>query len=864
MTKHFLKLALVFLSLTPYFLAEEGAYLSQKHTLTSSKVPDALYEPKSTLPTWTSRITDSWDNEIPKEISFLDDAQWIVKKILYYPSGMLFQEIDLAEPSQNGASQGMQHGALWTYYEDGEILRTEQWVLGKKEGIERSFTQEGERIEEKIYENGILEGVLTKYNASGSVLERITYHKGLRNGPYELYWTDGSKRCEANYSQGLLQGRSIEWWENGVVKSVCFWLNGLLHSIHTKPGMSLYSREGKLLVQQDFVGGCLNGHFRKWHSNGFAEMEVTYVLGKKDGPQEYYDQRGIHIGHREYSLGTPVGHHWKKNSQGIELMSADFSSDGTGSVCTFDAQGQKKNVYGIKQGLIEGEFLEWDITGNLNKKLHYEQNILHGTQEGFFSQEAPHFSFLYDHGLRHGLQQQWFQNGQLAARETYVHGMKHGLCELWHVNGTKKFQATYKEGLLDGALFWWYESGEKSETQSWKLGKQIAKSYAWNTDGVQIKHEEWRDGIPHGLWQEWYDSGKKMSECTYDNGQLHGRDISWYENGKVEHLALWKNGKQEGLTEEWFEDGSICSKGSFSQGKPEGIHETMYEPSQTHVFKSVCMTQERFVQGKLHGKQTAYYPNGQIKMEAVYTNGILDGDKKIFDEQGTCIFSATYIQGKLHGPVCHIRPDGCKEIQQYLQNHPEGTWQVYYPDHPSFGSIKALEAFFSSGVLHGKYTEYNQTGQQIYSVQYEHGNKEGKACFYSPDGRLEISMEYHQGQLQGPSYTFYPSGALLKQAIYVNNLLEGEEKRFFESGEVSQIATYSRGKLQGPIRAWDIKGHLIFEGEYVQGLRSGIFKKYDQKGRLRVFQKFENDVLIDRQEFSKTTGQLSGINTIVN
>jgi antitoxin component YwqK of YwqJK toxin-antitoxin module len=847
----FLKVWLVvqFLLVLAIESSDEISVRAQKRNLGFSQVPAVELGPRPLLFNWSSQVVQSWDSGVPKELLFLNGDEWPVKKILYYPSGMLFQEIDLIDCSYGEAFKGSAHGAVWSFYENGSIMRTEMLEKGLKEGSQRSFSEEGILVEERQYHGNVLDGICVCYFPSGQIYERQLYKNGVRSGAHELFWEDGSKRYEATYCRGVLNGRSLEWWNNGTVKLACFWMNGLLHSGKGRHAFSLYTEHGKLIEQQDFIGGEPHGPHFRWHPNGLIAMTVQWVMGKKEGAKEYYDAFGIHIGHREFLHGLPVGKHWKTGSDEKRLMEAAFTSPGCGAVSLFDTNGVQRFSYSLVNGKVSGEFLEFDGNKKLRKQLFYEQDRLHGLQKGFHPQGGIQFSFEYVNGTRTGLQEEWFINGQRETRGFYVEGVPNGLFEFWYLNGNKRAQEAFKMGQAEGSFFYWHENGTRGCSETWAQGKKVDKAFVWNSLGTLIRQEEWKEGLENGAWKEWDTFGKKKSECFFIQGIREGKDIEWNKQGLVTQLRFWKEGKLDGLAEEWYEDGTLCYKGSFVGGRQEGLHERMYEREEGSSIQ-ICRSEERFLKGKLHGKQVAYYPNGTVKLESFYNNGILDGTKKSFNDNGELIFSACYKRGHIEGEVFHKRLDGLEEVQCYRDNHPEGTWQLYYPSHPTFGRVKALEATFSNGLLQGEYLEYNQTGQLSFKVFYEQGMQEGSACIYSLDGRILMTAEFQKGELQGAFRCFYPSGALQKEGMYVHDVLEGEEKRFHENGLLAQVSFYKEGKLDGLVRSWNIKKQVIFEGEYKKGLRSGLFKKYDEKGRLRTTQKFENDVLVDRQEFS--------------
>lgn len=847
--KNGLLIALTLIGGSILFAAQEDSshWLKRKAWITTN-VAEAEFEPIQVQPEWKSKLIESWPSGAPKELLFVDDSEWPRKKLLYYPSGALFQEIDLAPPTSSPHLKGTHHGALWSYYEDGTTMRTEKWEEGKKEGVEKSFSEEGVLEEERHFSKGLLQGFSLSYFASGEIKEKTDYAQGKKEGVSELFWEDGTKQREERFKKGLRQGKSISWWENGAVRSVSFWLNGLLHTTQEGHALSKYSKQGKLEEQEDFIGGLPHGQHLRWHENGTVKMKALWRMGKKEGPQDYYDENGRGVGHREFIHGMLIGSFWKENPQGQIIMKGECPTPGSGEVQLFDQYGTQRISYGMKEGKLHGEFLERNSNGRLEKQLSFFLGELHGTQQGFFQTGENNFRFEYSHGKRIREQEQWYQNGQRAARASFSeNGLRDGLFEIWYINGKKRCQMTYRNGVLDGTLFSWHENGEKELAETWTLGLQTAMAYEWSPTGQLLKQEEWKEGLPQGEWKEWYESGKKKSEKSFLQGKKEGRETEWYESGRLARIYSWKNDVRDGLSEEWFEDGSLSSKGAFIAGQPDGIHETRFDKEEAHR-TGVIATQERFMRGKLHGKQTAFYPKGQLKMEALYQDGVLEGEKKCYTEEGQLFFSASYRNGRLEGPLFNKREDGYEEVKNYKDNHPEGLFIIYYPERETFGRLKAVEMYYMNGLLQGPYVEYTPTGQTSFSIFYQRGLREGEGCFFRPDGRLEMSVQFHNGKLNGPFQMFYPSGALERTGHFEEDLQEGEEQHLFENGKLSQRSFYRHGKLNGKIEAFDQKGHLLFEGHYVDGLRSGVFTKYDASGKVRVQQKFEHDVLIERKE----------------
>jgi antitoxin component YwqK of YwqJK toxin-antitoxin module len=238
-------------------------------------------------------------------------------------------------------------------------------------------------------------------------------------------------------------------------------------------------------------------------------------------------------------------------------------------------------------------------------------------------------------------------------------------------------------------------------------------------------------------------------------------------------------------------------------------------------------------------------------MVALYHAGQLEGPKKRFDESGNELFVASYTAGRLNGKVVHRRANGMEEVQHFCDNHPEGLWVIYYPPHPTFGQVKALEAKFQNGLLQGELAEFNEEGTKVVSLPYVDGKRNGTATMYSHDSRVVMTAEYVAGVQMGPMRRYYPNGSLYKEALYRDDLQEGEELTYFPEGKMAGRSFYLHGKLNGLLQNWNEKGVLVFEAEYENGLRSGKFNKYYDDGSPKVVQTFRQDVLVQRKVFAK-------------
>lgn len=56
-----------------------------------------------------------------------------------------------------------------------------------------------------------------------------------------------------------------------------------------------------------------------------------------------------------------------------------------------------------------------------------------------------------------------------------------------------------------------------------------------------------------------------------------------------------------------------------------------------------------YVDGKLHGMNREFYPNGKARLECNYNGGLRDGIERKWDEDGSLMKETEFKNGKMHG-----------------------------------------------------------------------------------------------------------------------------------------------------------------------------------------------------------------------
>ena len=205
-----------------------------------------------------------------------------------------------------------------------------------------------------------------------------------------------------------------------------------------------------------------------------------------------------------------------------------------------------------------------------------------------------------------------------------------------------------------------------------------------------------------------YGKNRPKEVIHVSKGMRHGKTIEYHENGQLKLKINYKDNKPDGLAEGWHEDGTIAFSKYYKQGDFVGEQKEFFKGN-----KGLHTLYTYSSDGVLNGDQKVFYPNGQIQSLMSYTSGLLDGKKISYGEGGEIVEEAFYRKGKIEGNFVQKDSLGREMVFTYVNNIKEGPCEVYYPLHPKYGKIKALEATYKKGFLEGDVEEYNQAGQLI-------------------------------------------------------------------------------------------------------------------------------------------------------
>lgn len=343
-------------------------------------------------------------------------------------------------------------------------------------------------------------------------------------------------------------------------------------------------------------------------------------------------------------------------------------------------------------------------------------------------------------------------DGRLQVEMWYRSGKKNGL-KISYLDA-ETIQENYRNDVRDGFTRYYFISGKLKQEIPFVNGMEQGFGKEYGTDGNIVTLTEYKRGFivdrlrinrrdgqgrKQGRWCWFYDSGGLKSEVTYRDDQRHGYYKEYAENGDLLKVLKY--------------DRDVLQEEAAEVAKPEIRNE--------------------------------YYPNGQVKVSAMFRNGVAEGIRREYTPDGQVEHAWLYRNGVLIGEGIE-KDDGNRE----------GHWKDYYAD----GSLKA-------------------------EGNYEKGRKTGEWKYYFPGGKLEQIGRYGaHGKPEGTWKWYFDSGLLAREESYRNGLPDGVTTEYDEQGHVIEEGEYIDGKEEGP---WfGITGDCLFRGHYRDGMRNGMWKYY--------------------------------------
>lgn len=707
----------------------------------------------------------------------------------YYPGGNI-----KAKGLLNNA--GKREGDWNFYFFSGKLKAKEHYVNGDLEGKQVSYFENGQLATEKYfahdtlngsyseyfvvgslrsqvnYKNGLAEGIKKEYYSGGGVRATTTYVHSVENGPYFSYYQNGQKYDSAFYKDGKLEGNFKAYYENGVLMR-----EGSYVKDQAEGEWKTYYPGGQLKEKMNFSNGKLEGAYEEYFENGQLLTKYINKKGKTAGAVPYYDKDG-----KLYSTVTFEKDIIKSanylDKSGREIANYE-RKDKLFRVLSYTPMGEKfkDNTYNEK-GETNGEEIGYFRSGDIYSKVNYENGVLKGPYQTFYSNGNKRVDALMEDDKKNGFYKDYFAHGQLQSMGWYTNDELNGEWRYFDEQGHLTSVSYFLNNELSGykELFW--INGKKY--------MEIKSSEGWLTEMTQydtLGNILRKDSFPggSGKYVLVYPNGKKSAEGEFVHGNLSGKYVTYYCDGSIQSTRYYKAGDIDSTYRYFYLGGKKNTEGQYSYGKKTGAWKRYDEDEHLTDLES-------YVLDNFSGKQFTYNENGKLEFESIYKEGDRQGPARKYDPDGTLMYEITYEGG------------GAKSFT-YLNNNSQpvtpiiikpvsGELKTYYPN----GSV-SREFSFVNGVLHGKDILYYKNGKQMSYSVFKNGVKEGPWLEYYSSGQLKSESTYLHDNLNGVYKKYSETGKLEREENYINGTLHGKSVKYDATGKVKQTLIYYYGDM---------------------------------------------------------------------
>ena len=195
--------------------------------------------------------------------------------------------------------------------------------------------------------------------------------------------------------------------------------------------------------------------------------------------------------------------------------------------------------------------------------------------------------------------------------------------------------------------------------------------------------------------------------------------------------------------------------------------------------------------GRLHGKNIGYYPNGITHFKYQFRDGKKTGENLRYYPNSKIETREVVSGSGIEVKEQNYSTDGLLVSEKSFKNSkPEGKWTFYQ----SNGKDPSIIEFYLDGRLHGTRTTYHHNGKKALEQTYQFNLITGTVRQFREQGSLEWECEYRNSRMHGPFTSYFPSGKVQEQGSYTANRKHGEWKEFDENGEVVKTTLYKAGQ----------------------------------------------------------------------
>ena len=367
----------------------------------------------------------------------------------------------------------------------------------------------------------------------------------------------------------------------------------------------------------------------------------------------------------------------------------------------------------------------------------------------------------------------------------------------------------------------------------------------FSDDDIMLEYVRFRHGVKNGESQHYYPSENMSAFVKYQDGVLHGFYNEYYddENETQKILGQHQNNLRTGTWKRWFQNEQLQSTTSYFNGQEDGTRIEYFASGEEEV--GPVSTEADYKRGVLDGDYISYYDNADHVIWEVgeHNNNTRSGFWIEYFPTGEAKSQIEYVAGTMHGDVMFGHNSGQLSIETtYSSGKLHGAYTEYYDDRAHTVKYQGTHV---DGMRDGKWTEWYSNGNLASETNYILGRLNGPASYYQEyDGSLKFVTEYLDDQYDGAYISYH-----FPKPLTANNSDTAEDDSTGDD-ETNYRQEFGRYELGSRVGEWfwlHGNGQTATQGVYFGGLKTGTWRDYNVAGELTRIMEFSDDQLISEQ-----------------
>ena len=408
------------------------------------------------------------------------------------------------------------------------------------------------------------------------------------------------------------------------------------------------------------------------------------------------------------------------------------------------------------------------------------------------------------------------EKGIIQKSISYRDDVRNGLERIFDQEGRCVEEYTYQNNIRSGIAKWYYPTGELRKTGFFQNNKEEGKATEFERDGRVITLLTYKNGFIYteekinrydsqgkrtGVWRDLFEDGKLRQEGNWLAGMKNGVFKFFNKKGELEKLERYENDVLRvddastailDIRKEYHPNGSLKEMGTYREGKKQGnfrVYDEAGNETGGLLYDNNLLVGQGMIDslGRRIGDWKLFYPDGKIRAQGKYVDGLREGNWTYF-----------FTNGKT------------EQSGIYKMDWPTGSWKWYY-----FNGQLHREDMYRNGKEDGTSVEYDTLGVVINEGEFSAGARNGKWKLTVNDHIEE--GQYLDGERDGLWVWYYGEGKKMFEGEFQSGIPVNRHKYWYVNGQVEMTGKYKGGEMDGRWDYYDTNGFPAMQLDYVEG-----------------------------------------------